>query len=322
MKYLKNLPNHDAYEAFINGNQYKEIQQEKNEAISYCQAEQHVHYNPYIPPTPKILDILYSDNNGNLSFTSDVLPSVIGKTPIALCIAGQEFFGINERARWMSLKYMNYETPDTGSLTSQHIYWGNYGTDISTITNISSTYHGGPDSGYITVDYYDNTSQSNKLPNIFDLNNEWNISALGAVNTYAMTDINGKNKTNKIVTTATAQSTWETDSTISNNSGNNYAPAACCCARYHTLGTQAGDWYLGACGEMSMILAQKTAINNKLSAIAAIYPNNCISLLGNISYWTATESSGYGTYYINTTNGLIDKYIKNSNYNAIAILQY
>jgi hypothetical protein len=37
-----------------------------------------------------------------------------------------------------------------------------------------------------------------------------------------------------------------------------------------------GDWYLGAAGEMGMILVNKTNINNKLSEINEVYPNNCI----------------------------------------------
>ena len=329
MKYLRNLPNHNAYEVFINGQNYAEIQQEKNDIISYCKTEQHIHYNPYIPsilptPTPPtFLDILYSDANGNLSFTSEVLPISDGKTPIALCIAPANFFGDNESARWMSLKYMSYDTPEIGTKTHQNMKWGNYDVDISTIANIQSIYINGHDGNYyIPVDYYDSSQQTNILPSVLDANNEWNLSEIGTVNQYAMSDIDGKNKTNKIIVTATSQSTWQTDVSIVNNQNSGYAPAACCCARYHTLGTQAGDWYLGACGEMIMILVQKTDINAKLAAINAIYPNDCINMLENISLWTSTESGGYGVYYVNTTNALVNKYLKNDSYNAIALLQY
>lgn len=73
---------------------------------------------------------------------------------------------------------------------------------------------------------------------------------------------------------------------------------------------------------MSIILARKTAINTKLAAINAIYPNDCINMLENISLWTSTESGGYGVYYVNTTNAIINKYLKNDSYNVIALLQY
>ena len=84
-----------------------------------------MHYNPEIIISASLLDILYSDVNGNLSYTSEILPISEGKTPIALCIAGTNFFGVNEPARWMSLKYMNCDTPENGSLTKTNIGWGN-----------------------------------------------------------------------------------------------------------------------------------------------------------------------------------------------------
>ena len=90
-----------------------------------------MHYNPEIIISASLLDILYSDVNGNLGYTSEILPISEGKTPIALCIAGTNFFGANEPARWMSLKYMNYDTPDTGSVTESGFILGN----ISTLKN-------------------------------------------------------------------------------------------------------------------------------------------------------------------------------------------
>jgi hypothetical protein len=58
----------------------------------------------------------------------------------------------------MSLKYMNYTTPETGSLSTQNMYWGNGDTNVTTINDISKTYFNGIDNGYILVDYSDNTS--------------------------------------------------------------------------------------------------------------------------------------------------------------------
>jgi hypothetical protein len=85
---------------------------------------------------PSLLDILYSDASGNLSYSSNVYQPSEGKTPIALCIAEPGFFGANEPGRWMSLKYMSYDTPEIGTKIHQNIKWGNYTTDISTIANI------------------------------------------------------------------------------------------------------------------------------------------------------------------------------------------
>jgi len=319
MKYIKKFNQHSLYEAYIVGTEFVKPN------LSLCIEEGEVHYTQYIP-TPKFLDILYSDSNGNLSYTSTVLSASDGKTPIAICIAGTEFFGENEKARWMSLKYMNYETPDTGSLLTQNMYWGNFGTDITTIDNIIITYLNGPESGYMNVDYYNNSSQSDKLPNIFNENNEWNLSVLGTINQYAMTDIDGKNKTTNIFEYAHRQQNWQTDEYIDNNTNNSSAPAACCCWRYHTLGTQQGDWYLGAAGEMCMILAKKIDINTKLALISAVYPNDCISSLADDKYWTCTEYGGQHVYSINTDTAWlgISYYSKSTygNFNTIALLQY
>ena len=323
MKYLRNLNNHNAYEAFIIGSDFATIQSEQRAVVSYCRTEEHVHYNPYVPIITKanLLDILYSDANGNLSFTSEVLPVSEGKTPIALCIAGTDFFGINEPARWMSLKYMNYETPDTGSLNAEGMYWGNINNDISTITNIQTTHDGGSSDGYLTSDWI--TKTDNKVPSLFDANNEWNISVLGTVNQYAVTDIDGKNKTTKILATVSGQPNWQTDASIDNNSGTYYAPAACCCWRYHTLGTQQGDWYLCGCGEMSIIVARKTDINNKLTTISTVYSNDCIdSLSENNGYWTSTEYNDNISYRVYLGSANISNDYKNNNLNVIAMLQY
>ena len=315
MKYLKNFNKHNNYTTFIVSSNFKNL---KNDNISYCKQEKHIHYNPYIP-IANLFDILYSDSNGNLSFTSEVLPVSEGKTPIALCITEQGFFGANEKARWMSLKYMNYITPETGSLIAQGMYWGNYGTDIPTINNIDATYNGGYNYGYF-ID--SGISSTPSIPTLFTENNKWNISVLGTVNEYTVTDIDGKNKTDKILTTAVGQSTWQTDISINNDYHSGYAPAACCCARYHTLGTQSGDWYLGSGGEMSMIVIKKIDINTKLAVINAIYPNDCINLLSNDPIWTSTENNGNNAYNIRVNDGLIYKDAKGNNYNVISLLQY
>jgi len=192
--------------------------------------------------------------------------------------------------------------------------------DISTINNIQTTHNGGSGYGYLTADWI--TGTDNKIPNLFNENNEWNLSVLGAVNIYAVTDIDGKNKTNKILSTATAQATWQTDTSINNQYGVNYAPAACCCARYHTLGTSAGDWYLGAGGEMSMIIVMKEQINNKLSQISAIYPNDSVSILASGNHWTSTEYSDDYAYYVITDNGRITRNNKDTDRYVLSMLVY
>jgi len=113
-----------------------------------------------------------------------------------------------------------------------------------------------------------------------------------------------------------------TDTSITNNSNVGYTPAACCCARYHTVGTNAGDWYLGAGGEMSMIVALRDDINTKLTQISAIYSTDCVNSLANNRHWSSTESSTWHAYVVDTDNGDIHNYTKGNNYYVIAMLTY
>ena len=321
MKFSKLFNNHSLYEAYIVGSVFPET--EGKLVISYCKLQNEVHINKYVP-SYNVLDILYANATGEKKVDSTVLDPSLGYTPIGICIAKTGFFGENEPARFMSLKYMNCTTPETGSLTAQGIYWGNYGTDIPTIDNIQTTHNGGSYTGYFTVDYYDSSTQTNKIPSVFDANNEWNTSILGAVNQYAVTDIKGRENTNLILSSATLQSTWMTDTSIINASNMGYTPAVCCCARYHTVGTNVGDWYLGAAGEMCMITIQKTAINAKLAQIAAIYASDSISSLANNNYWSSTEYNSNRAYNVDTNHGGISTsyYDKNYNNNVVAMLAY
>lgn len=317
MKYIKRFQEHFLYEAYLLGSIFAET--EGKPVVSYCKLQNEVHINKYVP-SYNVLDILYANANGEKKVDSTILDPSLGYTPIGLCIAGTGFFGADEKARWMSLKYMNYTTPETGSLTAQGMYWGNYGTDLNMIPNIQTTHNGGNNWGYLTADWI--TGTDNKIPSIFNENNEWNISVLGAVNQYSTTDIQGREKTDLILASATLQSTWMTDTSITNKSGAGYAPAACCCARYHTVGTETGDWYLGASGEMCMIIVQKTTINAKLAQIAAVYSTDSISSLANNDYWSSAEYNSDSAFRIDANFGRIGNANKNYNYNVVAMLAY
>jgi hypothetical protein len=188
------------------------------------------------------------------------------------------------------------------------------------IPNIQTTHNGGKNWGYLTADWI--TDTDNKIPSIFNENNEWNISVLGTVNQYAVTDIQGREKTDLILASATSQSTWMTDTSITNESGAGYAPAACCCARYHTVGTETGDWYLGASGEICMIIVQKTTINAKLAQIAAVYSTDSISLLANNKYWSSTEYDSNNAFRVDANDGYVYYNNKYNSYSVVAMLAY
>lgn len=329
MKYIKKFSSHNDYAAFIVGADFV------TPNVSLCDLENELHFNRVqsVLTSFSPLDILYSDANGNLSVSNEILSVSEGKIPIALCVVGTDFFGDNEPARWISLKYMNYTTPETGSLTAQPMYFGNMGYLTQYQKQIENKTHtDGTNYGYFTD--YNPESSTPIVPSLFDINNEWNLSVLGTINTYATTDIIGKTNTSVILQATSEQATWQTDSTITNNLDYGYAPAACCCARYHTLGTQPGDWYLGAAGEMSMVLTQYLSINTKLIEISEVYSSDCINGLsiGNDTYGyyqTSTEKIDdfYGrgstsSWCIDCKYGMIGTYTKTDPYTVIAMLQY
>ena len=102
--------------------------------------------------TPAVADVLYSTADGKL--TLDAQTNSVDNTPIAICVIpevienfknGDDSAGAVKTARFVSLNYMNYDTPTTGSDNYQYMYFGNYGTTIGNVkggTN-STAYIGG-----------------------------------------------------------------------------------------------------------------------------------------------------------------------------------
>ena len=102
--------------------------------------------------TPAVADVLYSTADGKL--TLDAQTNSVDNTPIAICVIpkvienfknGDNSEGAVKTARFVSLNYMNYNTPTTGNKDAQSIYFGNYGTRIGNVKgSINSTsYIGG-----------------------------------------------------------------------------------------------------------------------------------------------------------------------------------
>ena len=92
--------------------------------------------------TPAVADVLYSTADGKL--TLDAQTNSVNNTPIAICVIpevmenfknGDDSTGIVKTARFVSLNYMSYNTPTTGSVTydNQHMYFGNYCTTIGNV---------------------------------------------------------------------------------------------------------------------------------------------------------------------------------------------
>ena len=89
---------------------------------------------------PAVADVLYSTANGKL--TLDAQTNNVDNTPIAICVIpevienfknGDNSEGAVKTARFVSLNYMNYNTPTTGNKDTQFMYFGNYGTTIGNV---------------------------------------------------------------------------------------------------------------------------------------------------------------------------------------------
>ena len=90
--------------------------------------------------TPAVADVLYSTADGKL--TLDAQTNSVNNTPIAICVIpevmenfknGDNSEGAVKTARFVSLNYMNYNTPTTGNKDEQNMYFGNYGTTIGNV---------------------------------------------------------------------------------------------------------------------------------------------------------------------------------------------
>ena len=88
----------------------------------------------------KIGDVLYSTNDNKL--TLDAQTNGVNNTPIAICVIpdvyenlknGDESEGGVHTARFVSLNYMNCDTPATGGEEAQLMYFGNYGTTVGNV---------------------------------------------------------------------------------------------------------------------------------------------------------------------------------------------
>lgn len=243
----------------------------------------------------KMFDILWANSNGDKKVDSNILDPSEGYVPIGMCVAGTDFFGKGELARFISLKYMSETTPDTGDLSGHWINWGNNEVYMEgmPLYPIYSIYQDIDTSKDMFV--YGTENRYNNFPSVFDANGNWNLSELGEKNQYVITDVSGKQHTEIMLNYATAQENWRTDSTITKSGGPGYSPAACCCWRYHTLGTQQGDWYLPAAGEFIIFAEKRDEFAVILNTLKSQYNNYVAGNFNDYGYlWTSTAQNNGG----------------------------
>lgn len=256
-------------------------------------------------------------------------------TPIGVVVipTSHNVYG-NSACGVMSLKEMNYTTPDTGSTSYQWIYWGYKSLDISNLTNYNVVCHVGnkgtvnesvegttgyaflPSDKFTTVKnpydtdtYYNYNDSDYYIPSPYNdddtRNPAYYQTSSPSSTANAMSDFNGVNNTNIITALATAES-WKTASSITNSYSTGYYPAACCCWRYHTDGTSQGDWYLPACGELGYIMPKFNQIQTSINALRSAYGDSVgVQLKSNDAYWSSSEYSSDYARYVYTGHGIV-----------------
>lgn len=230
----------------------------------------------------------------------------------------------------MSLREMNYTSATTGADTYQYMNWGQYETDVSTLTNydvvchvgnngnVSETVQGTNSYAYLPSDRF--TTVANPydegtgykyndndyyIPSPYQNDGSFNAvysqtsSPSSAAN--AMADFDGVGNTKKLVQLHTVDD-LSTATTVTNGNGSTYAPSAACCYCYSTDGTKRGDWYLPSCGELGYIVPRFNKINETINALKKAY-NVGVQLSSYLAYWSSSEYSSDSARDVFTSDG-------------------
>ena len=293
--------------------------------------------------------------DGN-SYSIDLFP-LNQYTPIGVVVVPTSHTD-DGTARVMSLASMDYNNPEVGS-TDGHvgIVWGGYRNDISTLPNLTQAPYitndftnisgeqqllGWAGTGYyLASDYYTNypnpydegtyyltgttSSGSYGMPSPYLTGGGKNEIYHSKANTGSfLADMDGKGNTEKILAVDNDSSTdWQTADTITNaDITETIHPAAQCCWRYHTIGTNQGDWYLPAGGELGYLAARWKAIDNSISKLVSSGVETLVLPVGNL-WWSSTEySSNNAVYlYFNSNNALLGYgFNKRNNYYVRAFI--
>ena len=279
-----------------------------------------------------------SKNDSFVTMTPDEITGVIdGYTPIGVVVipAEHDVYGTGE-CGVMSLAEMNYTTPDIGSTEYQKIYWGGYGTNTSlpdyNVVNLvnGTTYSWGrlPSDRFTGTTSLDGVSKyydtSYNIPSPFNAdgsrNEAYYTTAYSTAN--ALSDFDGVGNTKILTDLTTKQSNWKTASTITDSGDAGYYPAACCCWRFHTPGTEQGQWYLPAAGEFGYVINRISAINETINKIKSVYASVvAVGLYTNYYYWSSTEDSNGYACNLQLNTGTVYDVVKNGSTYVRAFLR-
>ena len=208
----------------------------------------------------------------------------------------------------VSLQHMDFNNPTAGGAPGTSLYFGpqvdipltNYNKVVVYTATRSLTTN---NFGYLCKDGVWNY-ETVQIPDPHNSDGSRNpdyYSTTGYTNsTYnALSDFKGKSNTDVIIT---KRGVKDYESWTLTNVAANY-PAASACDMYSTIGTQQGDWYLPACGELGYIMSRWNEINGSIDKINSIW-GNAYRLIDENGYWTSTENAGKNQRYVHMSNGV------------------
>ena len=232
----------------------------------------------------------------------------------------------------MSLKPMNCDTPSTGGTSEQYMYWGVYSRDLPGLPYLDQVPTGNASNGipinsssygYLPSDKFSNTPCAHDTdvyynsppyipsPYLTDgsRNPGYYQTAYPSSSSNALADFDGIGNTEKIIA---ERGTKDYNSWKPNRGDDADYPAASCCDMFHTEGTQQGDWYLPACGELGYIMPSFNKINDAIDKMRTAYGSSVgVELETSSDNWSSTEYSIDYARFINTGSGRVFNGYKN-----------
>ena len=257
----------------------------------------------------------------------------------------------------MSVKTMSTSNPEHGIGAFLSIRFGGINDDIDELKNLTKVPYVGncKDPGdrnstivgevstteysYLPSDNYERYSRTRQCPHDLDVYYCEDISRFNAIPSPYLTndsrnpayyqttspsstlnclaDFNGKQNTQIICNLATAQPDWRTASSIRNYGTSGYYPAACCCYRFRTKGTNSGDWYIPTMGELGYVVVKYKSISDTLITLSELYGyDECFTFPNIPSVWSSSEFDGTHVSTVNLNNGYIYDQTKDYSHNV------
>ena len=241
----------------------------------------------------------------------------------------------------ISLKFMNCNTPNNGNTSPQNMCWGI--DDIPSLSSFDSvpvgnTSDGLPteidNSGFLPSDEFSSIgfqcnhdsdvyySKGSTIPSPYLTDGSRNpgyyqISSPSSINN-CLSNFDGKDNTNKILEVRGTKdySSWKPTSSSQDD-----CPAASCCDMFYTKGTQQGDWYLPAMGELGYIMPSLNKINETITNLQNIYGSS-VGVDIRSSIWSSTLYYGGYARTLATSNGAVNVQFKSMNEFVRAFLKY